>query len=708
MMGLFSFLRIDHTDQINLKKLNKLLPPATIRYWRTRWAFLRAIASALPDLETRYDINNPKRLTHFLAQTIFESNYLREKEESFKYSKRAGLTATFKAFQTNPERLNDLFGGSEKAIANFVYANKNGNGNEASGDGWLYRGRGLIQLTGRNNYRDIGHVIGRDLEGKPEIVANDPKVAVEAAAAFFKTRGVLPYADADDAAAVSAIINAGGPTRINSVNHLQQRLELTETLREVMATAQHYMVFDGNVEEADAEPALLNRGMAGPDVEALQQDLAYLGYLPGSEVDGVFGPKTMRAVKEFQSDYSAEYGLTIDGVVTQAVADAIDGEVSASPRSRRPQSDPTVSDLRHAGVRDPGERAAQGAGLAVTTGAATAAANETGLIDLQSDEDDDEEVDDNAPTEETDNAPQTEDSTPNPSVAAGTDSPNKAPPDQTDESKETPIIKTPLDAPVAPQDATQADTPSDTDSVTDSNDEVKADDQPKPDNAPITDELTEDILTEDPSPSPGAQPDAPATDQSTQNNPSVDNTSTDDTSEDNQADVDTTKPVDTEKTDQQKIVDQEEPNEDEELGEENDTSAPMTEDTNEIAEPASENPRPDATDTTAFRGGGSKTKSEIAEGGASEIGETTLPPSDACACELPTENAMQGDEHSIAVEVAGSTIATLPPPDRDGDVNYANLSADAVIGAIGIWIIARARERMRERLRAWRDGVLGR
>ena len=98
----------------------------------------------------KYKINTPERISHFLAQVNYESGYMNYVEEKFTYSAKRLLQIFPKYFKTVDEA-NEYAYKPEK-IANKVYANRMGNGSELSGDGWKYRGRGLIQLTGKNNY----------------------------------------------------------------------------------------------------------------------------------------------------------------------------------------------------------------------------------------------------------------------------------------------------------------------------------------------------------------------------------------------------------------------------------------------------------------------------------------------------------------------------------------------------------------------------
>jgi putative chitinase len=98
----------------------------------------------------KYKINNVERISHFLAQTNYESGYMNYVEENLNYSSKQLLKVFPKYFKTIDEAKEFEYKGEK--ITNKVYANRMGNGDEQSGDGYRYRGRGLIQLTGKNNY----------------------------------------------------------------------------------------------------------------------------------------------------------------------------------------------------------------------------------------------------------------------------------------------------------------------------------------------------------------------------------------------------------------------------------------------------------------------------------------------------------------------------------------------------------------------------
>ena len=126
---------------------------------------------------------SPNRAAHFFAQTAHESGNFKAFSENLNYSAK-GLRGIFgKYFPT--DALARAYERKPEKIANRVYANRMGNGDEASGDGWKFRGRGPLQLTGKNNYRAFGKYIGREQEilDNPDIVANE--LGFESALWFF-------------------------------------------------------------------------------------------------------------------------------------------------------------------------------------------------------------------------------------------------------------------------------------------------------------------------------------------------------------------------------------------------------------------------------------------------------------------------------------------------------------------------------------------
>ena len=153
----------------------------------------------------RFEINTPDRLAAFIAQIAHESARFTRLEENLNYSAQ-GLLKTWPTRFT--PSIAESYARHPERIANYVYANRLGNGDEASGDGWRYRGRGLIQLTGRANYRECGLALGMPFEAEPEIVAQ-PHYAAMTAGWFWKSRGLNEHADRRDFLRITRIINGG-------------------------------------------------------------------------------------------------------------------------------------------------------------------------------------------------------------------------------------------------------------------------------------------------------------------------------------------------------------------------------------------------------------------------------------------------------------------------------------------------------------------
>lgn len=162
-----------------------------------------------------FDITTPLRLAHFLAQTAHESALYTALVENLNYG-AAGLLATWPS-RFDAARAEEYARQPEK-IANYVYAERMGNGPEASGDGWRFRGRGILQVTGRSTYRAVGEFLGVALETEPELLAT-PRLAALAAGWYWRARGINALCDRDDAVAVTEAVNGGR-------HGLEQRLEL--------------------------------------------------------------------------------------------------------------------------------------------------------------------------------------------------------------------------------------------------------------------------------------------------------------------------------------------------------------------------------------------------------------------------------------------------------------------------------------------------
>jgi len=175
------------------------------------------------DVVIKYKINTPLRLAHFLAQCHHESNGFRVVEENLNY-RAAGLLRVFPKYfdlQTAEE-----YAHNKVAIASRVYANRMGNGNEASQDGWLYRGRGYIQLTGKDNYAAFNDQLPEDIIKNPDLVATQYPML---SAAWFWDHNKINAVIDNDASVydVTRKVNGG-------LNGIEDRMQLFEHYSDIL------------------------------------------------------------------------------------------------------------------------------------------------------------------------------------------------------------------------------------------------------------------------------------------------------------------------------------------------------------------------------------------------------------------------------------------------------------------------------------------
>ncbi|MBR1279008.1 TIGR02594 family protein [Bradyrhizobium sp. AUGA SZCCT0283] len=314
----------------------------------------------------QHQITTPDRLAHFLAQILHESGGLTLEHEHMSYS---------------AERLLQIFGPGrhsaaitpaeaqrlardERGIAERVYGLGNPRkaqelNNKNPGDGFKYRGRGLMQTTGRCNYRRMAQVCGVDFEDNPDLVFS-PQHALKPALVEWSEAGLNVYADNNDILAISRAINCGSPKSKAIPNGMQDRATWfakvrplvdhidfrTDTTAEIKSTTTQTQGIGEPRSELGSEGAIadllgeqiLRVRDEGPLVRAVQLALARLGYpLRGS---ASFADRTLSAVKDFQKTH----GLEVDGEIGQETAKAIDRAL-AERSSTTAASASTISGL---------------------------------------------------------------------------------------------------------------------------------------------------------------------------------------------------------------------------------------------------------------------------------------------------------------------------------------------------------------------------
>lgn len=178
-------------------------------------------AKPLADVMAQYAITTPRRQAAFLAQMAHESRRFQRLEEDLDYASAERLLKIWPSRFPRYESTFPYLNQPEK-LANYVYAGRNGNGSEASGDGWRYRGRGLPQLTGRDNYAAFGDEIGEPILVHPDLVAQ-PGYACLAAAWIWKRSAANTLADAGRFDQITRCIAGRGMTGAQDRNLLYAR-----------------------------------------------------------------------------------------------------------------------------------------------------------------------------------------------------------------------------------------------------------------------------------------------------------------------------------------------------------------------------------------------------------------------------------------------------------------------------------------------------
>jgi putative chitinase len=182
------------------------------------------VIAQIPDTAAKFGIDTPLKLAHFLAQCGHESGGFKVTQENLNYSAK-GLMGIFKKYFPT-QQLAESYQRQPQKIANRVYANRMLNGDENSGDGFKFRGRGYIQLTGKDNYTAFGKSINEDIVNNPDLVAN--KYPLLSAAWFFSKNCLKKCVDASDATvtSVTKCVNGGTIGLPDRLKHFKEYYHL--------------------------------------------------------------------------------------------------------------------------------------------------------------------------------------------------------------------------------------------------------------------------------------------------------------------------------------------------------------------------------------------------------------------------------------------------------------------------------------------------
>ena len=258
-------------------------------------AWYDAMVKVLP----KYNINTPNRVAGFIAQCAHESLNFTVLEENLNYS-AANLEKVFSKYFSKAGRKTTGYVKQPEKLANLVYADRLGNGDTASGDGYKFRGRGIIQLTGRENYTNFGKAVGKT----PDEVIEYLKTiegALESACWYWNNRNINAACDANDIVRMSKLVNGGDIGLADRKKNYEQNLRILGGPAKAVPTPVNPQITDSVTQTAPVQ--MVKRGSTGDLVRQVQTAL-------GMKADGVFGLSTEIALKSWQ----AKVGLVADGI----------------------------------------------------------------------------------------------------------------------------------------------------------------------------------------------------------------------------------------------------------------------------------------------------------------------------------------------------------------------------------------------------------
>lgn len=202
-----------------------VIPPSSFKLDALKGHIPDAVIAQIPDTAAKFNITNVLRLAHFLAQCGHESGGFKAVTENLNYG-ASGLKGTFPKYF--PGNLAESYARQPEKIANRVYSSRMGNGDEASGEGFKFRGRGYIQLTGKSNYASFDKMVEENIIENPDLVAT--KYPLMSAAFFFDSNKLWSICDkgADDATvtAVTKRVNGGTIGLTDRIKHFKEYYNL--------------------------------------------------------------------------------------------------------------------------------------------------------------------------------------------------------------------------------------------------------------------------------------------------------------------------------------------------------------------------------------------------------------------------------------------------------------------------------------------------